>query len=120
LPLTFTQSGSGNSMSFSTNQSLSPNCSAGGTFNEVAASNVFDVSITFTGTSCFVTGTFTGLGFESSTDYFSANNSQAGTYLYADVLASANTFVMEIYSACGECRGSDTRPRNIAERGQSH
>jgi len=45
------------------------------------------------------TGTsFSGLGFESDTDYFSYNAGQAGTYLYADFLVpSGGAFVMEIY-----------------------
>ena len=100
LPLTFTPSGTINSMSFTTNAALNPNCSVSGTFTSVGTSNVFDVSMTFTstgGAGCVITGTFTGLGFESSTDYFSLNGSNPETYLYADVLASSNTFVMEIY-----------------------
>jgi hypothetical protein len=97
LPLVFSQSGSNQSMSFTTNSNLSPNCSVTGTFTQVATNNVFDVSMTFTGTDCALTGTFTGLGFESGTDYFNFNNQATGTYLYADILDSTDTFVMEIY-----------------------
>ena len=100
LPLIFTPSGTINSMSFTTNAALDPNCSVSGTFTAVGTNNVFDVSMTFTsigGAGCAITGTFTGLGFESSSDYFSLNNKSAETYLYADVLASSNTFVMEIF-----------------------
>lgn len=100
LPLIFTQSGANNSMAFTTNAALSPDCSVNGAFTEVGTNNVFDVSITFTstgGAGCAMTGTFTGLGFESSSDYFDLNNKSAETYLYADILATTNTFVMEIY-----------------------
>jgi hypothetical protein len=97
LPLTFIQTGSGDSMSFSTNQILNPNCTESGTFTQVGTNNVFDVSTTFTGASCPIAGTFTGIGFESSTDYFGLNGGVPDTYLYANVLASSNTFVMEVY-----------------------
>jgi len=97
LSLTFTPSGTNNSMTFSTNALLNPNCVVTGTFTEVGTNNVFDVSITFTGASCPLTGTFTGLGFESSSDYFAFNGSNQDTYLYADILAGTNTFVMEIF-----------------------
>jgi len=55
--------------------------------------------MTFSGACEFPTGTsFSGLGFESDTDYFSYNAGQAATYLYADVLLpSGGAFVMEIY-----------------------
>ena len=46
---------------------------------------------------CPITGTFTGLGFESSSDYFNLNNGNSDTYLYANILNGADTFVMEIY-----------------------
>jgi hypothetical protein len=95
LPATFTPSGSNNSMSFTT--STIPNCTVSGTFTEVGTSNVFDVSMTFAGTGCAITGTFTGIGFESSSDYFSLNGSNPDTYLYADILASNNTFVVEFF-----------------------
>jgi hypothetical protein len=94
LSLTFTPTGTGNDMSFTTANLAG--CEANGTFTEQSASNVFDVSITFVPT-CPITGTFTGLGFESSSDYFGLNNGNADTYLYADILDSSNTFVMEIY-----------------------
>ena len=73
--------------------------SVAGTFTQVGTSNVFDVSMTFSGACEFPTGTsFSGLGFESDTDYFSYNAGQAATYLYADVLLpSGGAFVMEIY-----------------------
>ena len=99
LPLTFAASGTGNSMSFS---GSNVTCSLTGTFTQVATANVFDVSMTFStvleGPPCALTGTFTGIGFESSSDYFGINgNAPNDTYLYADILASTNTFVMEIY-----------------------
>ena len=97
-PLAFTQaSGSSQSMNFSTSGVAS--CDLAGTFTQVGTSNVFDVSMTFSGACEFPTGTsFTGLGFESDVDYFSYNAGQAGMYLYADVvLTSGGAFVMEIY-----------------------
>jgi hypothetical protein len=99
LDLTFTATGTGDSMSFtSTNNNT---CSVTGTFTQVGTANVFDVSMTFTSTGgggCALTGTFSGLGFEGNSDYFDFNgNNPADTYLYADILASGNTFVMEIF-----------------------
>lgn len=94
LALTFTPSGTGNSMSFATTNLAG--CEASGTFTEPGTSNVFDVSITFMPT-CPITGTFTGLGFESSSDYFNLNGGNADTYLYANIVDGASTFVMEIY-----------------------
>lgn len=99
LSLTFSASGTGASMSFTSNNNLI--CNVTGTFTQVGTSNVFDVSVTFTSTGspgCALTGTFSGLGFESSSDYFFFNgNNTADTYLYADILDSTNTFVMEIF-----------------------
>jgi hypothetical protein len=101
LPLTFSPTGTGAGMSFTTNSVTSPNCTVTGTYTQEGTNNVFDVSITFTpaGTTpnCALTGTYTGLGFESSADYFNINGGNADTYLYADILASTNTFVMEIF-----------------------
>jgi hypothetical protein len=64
-PLAFTQvSGDGQSMSFTTSGVAT--CSVAGTFTQVGTSNVFDVSMTFSGACEFPTGTsFSGLGFES-------------------------------------------------------
>lgn len=94
LSLTFTPTGTGNDMSFTTSNLAG--CEANGTFTEQSTSNVFDVSITLMPT-CPITGTFTGLGFESNSDYFGLNSGNSDTYLYADVLDTSNTFVMEIY-----------------------
>jgi hypothetical protein len=62
LPLTFTPSGSDNSMNFTTTNLAG--CEANGTFTQQGTNNVFDVSITFT-PGCPITGTFSGIGFES-------------------------------------------------------
>ena len=66
----------------------------------IATLNVFDVSLTFSGTGCPTptTTAITGLGFESSSDYFSYNFSSPGAYLYADMLDPAGAFVLEIYT----------------------
>lgn len=94
LSLTFAPSGTDSSMSFTTTNLAG--CEANGTFTQQSSSNVFDVSITFM-PGCPITGTFTGIGFESSSDYFSLNNGNSDTYLYADILNGADTFVMEFY-----------------------
>lgn len=98
LPLTFAASGTGDSMSF-TGSTL--NCSVTGTFTQVRTANVFDVSVTFSnngGNSCGLRNNFTGIGFESNSDYFGFHgNDSSDTYLYADIQASSNTFVMEIF-----------------------
>lgn len=70
-----------------------------GTFTQEGSNNVFDVTMTITGTGCPMgqaPGTVTGLGFESNSDYFDLNGFQPSTYLYADLLGSA-PFVIEIY-----------------------
>jgi hypothetical protein len=85
------------SMSFSGIQTGS-SCSLSGTFTQVGTSNVFDVSVTFPASGCPVSGAITGLGFESNTDYFDLNGTAAGTYLYADLLASSGPFVIEIFT----------------------
>ena len=100
-PFTFTPTavGTNSNMSFTTSAALSPTCTVSGTFTQVTTANVFNVSITFAGTTCALTGTFTGLGFESSTDYFglTTTGTAVGPFLYADILASSNTFVMEFW-----------------------
>jgi hypothetical protein len=105
LVLTFSQSGSNDSMSFTTTNLAG--CEASGTFTQQGTTDVFDVSITYQA-GCPIVGTFTGIGFESDTDYFNFNGNLAGTYLYADILANANTFVLEIFSGCAECKAGKT------------
>jgi len=112
LSLTFSQNGSNNSMNFTTTNLAG--CEAGGLFTEQGTTNLFDVSITFQ-PGCPISGTFTGIGFESDTDYFGLNGNLAGTYLYADILASTNTFVLEIFSPCGECKA--TKAPSPSQRG---
>ncbi len=93
--MAFTPSGSGQSMSFTGSNNVG--CDISGTFTQEGTHNVFDVSMNITGTvDCPVTGTMTGLGFESDSDYFNMNGRQPGTYLYADMMGST-PFVMEIY-----------------------
>lgn len=114
LVLSFTQSGSNSSMSFTTTNLAG--CEANGTFTEQGTTDVFDVSITYQA-GCPIVGTFTGIGIESDTDYFGLNGNLAGTYLYADILANTNTFVLEIFSGCGECKATEmpSRPRGRAK-----
>jgi hypothetical protein len=76
-------------------------CDINGTFNQeggnAANLNVFDVSITF-GAGCPFSNV-TGLGFESSSDYFTMNGSASGTYLYA--VPSGSASVLEIFKPAG-------------------
>ena len=117
LTLSFTPSGAHNSMSF--NSTNLAGCEANGTFTEQGTTDVFDVSITYQ-PGCPITGTFTGIGFESDTDYFSLNGNAVGTYLYADILDSANTAVIEFFSGCGDCRAGKVAaaPRNKTKPAQ--
>jgi hypothetical protein len=94
LTLTFTP-GTGASMSFSGTDTLS--CTVSGTFTQVGTSNVFDVTYNYAGAAPCVAATSTGIGFESTTDYFDMNSGAAGTYLYADILSSSGPFVLEIF-----------------------
>jgi hypothetical protein len=95
LQLTFSPSGPNSSMSFTGTDGF--NCTVSGTFTEQGTSNVFDVSMTDSGTGCPGSGTMTGIGFESDTDYFTFNGGAAGTYLYADLLATNGPFAIEIF-----------------------
>jgi len=93
--LTFAPTGSNASMNFSGSNTL---CDINGTFTQEGGNastlNVFDVSITYTtGIGCPVSGS--GIGFESSSDYFNINGGAQGTYLYA--APSNNAFVLEIF-----------------------
>ena len=92
-------SGSGNSMSF-TGAGLLPSgatCNINGTFNQEGGNsanlNVFDTSITF-GEGCPFTSV-SGLGFESTSDYFGLNGNAQGAYLYA--ASSSSAAVLEIF-----------------------
>jgi len=98
FPLVFTPTSSGSNQSMSFVTSGTATCSVSGSFTQVGTANVFDVSMTFSGVCPVSSGTqLSGLGFESSTDYFNDNAGQAGTYLYADALASTGPFAMEIF-----------------------
>jgi hypothetical protein len=96
--LTFTPTGAGSSMSFSGSDGAS--CDVSGTFGQeggnVSNINVFDSSMTFSGTCPDTgTGTVTGLGSESGTDYFLINGGMAETYLYS--ASSTSALVFEIF-----------------------
>jgi hypothetical protein len=103
LNLTFTPGPSNSSMTFTGSNGFS--CDVSGSFTQevggnVASVNVFDISMTFSGTGCPTptTSAMTGLGFESSSDYFNFNPGGApGTYLYADMLDPAGPFAIEIF-----------------------
>ena len=93
--ITLTPTGTGNSMNF-TGTNLA--CNISGTFNQEGSStanlNVFDVTVTSAEGCPF--DNFTGIGFESSTDYFGMNGGAAGTYLYA-VSAVNGAVALEIF-----------------------
>ncbi len=90
-------SGTGNIADLTLSGTNGLDCSLTGTFKQEGSTaqnlNVFDVSLTFTGTTCPVTGTITGLGFESSVDYYNFTYfPPTGTFLYAMSADSANVF----------------------------
>jgi len=93
--ITLTPTGNNNSMSFT---GTSATCNINGTFNQEGSStanlNVFDVTVTSVEGCPF--DNFTGIGFESSSDYFGMNGGAAGTYLYAASAVNGAT-VLEIF-----------------------
>jgi len=96
LNLTFTQTTPGSSMNFTGSDANS--CTITGNFTQQGTSNVFDVSYTVSGAGAKCTAsTSNGIGFESNTDYLSANGGQSPVYLYADIVASSGAFVVEVY-----------------------
>jgi len=119
--LTFTSSGSNSSMSFTGTSGIT--CLVSGTFTQeggtVSTLNVFDVSMTFSGTNCPTptTSAITGLGFESSSDYFGFNFSNPATYLYADMLDPAGAFPIEIYPQAVGAASPSTHALSPERRG---
>ncbi len=103
--LSFTPSGTGNSMTFAGSGQIVGGslCNISGTFNQqgttAANLNVFDISITSSDAGCPIGGTATGIGFESSSDYFAMHGNAAGTYFYAALSNSASVF--EIFKPGG-------------------
>jgi hypothetical protein len=57
-------------------------CALSGTLTQEGNLNVFDVSITYTGSCPPGPIPRTGVGFESNSDYFQLNGGAAGTYFY--------------------------------------
>jgi hypothetical protein len=99
--IVFSSTGSGSSMSFN-GFGTAPDgsaCYMSGTFNQEGGSgtdlNVFDVSITSLDGGCPLEASVTGLGFESSSDYFNLNGNAPGTYFYA--IPSNSAAVLEIF-----------------------
>jgi len=94
LLLDFTPT-TGNNMNFANDPSS--NCTTSGTLTQEGSNNVFDFSVTFSGTAegCPTPQTVTGLAFESSSDIFVVNGNLAGTYLYA--VSSTSAVVLEIF-----------------------
>jgi hypothetical protein len=94
--LTFAASGNGNTMNFFGGNGAT--CTVSGTFSQegsnVSNLNVFDVTMTFTGVGC-PDASGNGVGFESSTDYFTLNANAPGTYLYS--VSSSAALVFEIF-----------------------
>jgi len=96
LSLTFTPTGTGVGMTF-TGIDITTNCTVSGAFTQQGTSNVFDIAYNIAASGTCTASTFKGIGFESSTDYFTVNGNQAGTYLYADIQTSSGAFALEIY-----------------------
>ncbi|HVI08394.1 MAG TPA: hypothetical protein VND65_08885 [Candidatus Binatia bacterium] len=92
-------SGDNNGMDFTgaAIQNNGATCSISGSFNQESGNfanlNVFDATVNFG--DCVSFSNFTGLGFESSSDYFNLNGNAAGTYLYA--ISSNSATVLEIF-----------------------
>jgi hypothetical protein len=90
-------SGTGNTANMTLSGTDGLNCNVTGTFtqegSDAANLNVFDTSITFTGTGCPAMGTLTGLGFEGSEDFIGFDNNP-GPFLYA--VSSSSAEVIEI------------------------
>jgi hypothetical protein len=92
--LTLTFSGTTTSMSFT--GTSGGGCTINGTFTEETVSNVYDVTLAYSGGGT-CTGTFTGSGFESSADLLSVNlGGPAGTYLYGMMTSTSSGFVFEV------------------------
>jgi hypothetical protein len=89
-------------------------CSFSGTMTEEATSNVYDVSVVLSSSNCgmsgYTTGTYTGTGFESSSDLLDVNDNAAGTYAYVIITSYSQPFVLEILpSGCDDCAASHRR-----------
>ena len=102
----------GNNMTFSGDDSLG--CTISGTLTQVADSNVFDASYSYSGGEGCTASTSTGIAFESDTDYFDFNGSATSTYLYMDLLNSAGPFVVEMFPGCGACDHAKAIPRHTS------
>jgi len=94
----------GNNMTFTGSDTFG--CTVSGSFTQVASSNVFDVSYTYSGGDSCAASTSTGIGFESSSDYFGFDGDAATTYFYADILATSGPFVLEFFPECADCDGA--------------
>jgi hypothetical protein len=92
-------SGTTSSMAFTGTEDVQ-NCSVNGTFVEEAVSNVYDVTINFSGTNCTYASSYTGSGFESSSDLLDVNDGGAGVYLYG-MITSGTPFVFEVLPGGG-------------------
>jgi len=90
-------SGTGNSADMTLSGTDGFDCNLSGTFTQEGSNaanlNVFDVSLTLTGTTCQVTGTIKGLGFESPADYLNFHPyPPTGNFLSAMSANSADVF----------------------------
>ncbi len=99
--IVFSSTGSGSSMSFN-GFGTAPDgstCNMSGTFTQEGGSgtdlNVFDISVASLDGGCPLGATVTGVGFESSSDYFNLNGNATGTYFYA--IPSNSAAVFEIF-----------------------
>lgn len=112
LPLTFTPT-TGNNMTFANNGGT---CTVSGTLTQEGSNNIFDFSITFTGTvaGCPNPGTVTGLAFESNSDIFALNGSAPGTYMYA--VSSTSAIVFEVFKLAVDREVETQSPHSFAAK----
>jgi len=87
-------------------------CTFNGTFTEEGAANIYDVTFNVAGTGC-TASSYTGFGFESSSDLLTADNNATGTYLYGTLTSSTNPFVVEIIPSGGRIDHSARQLRGV-------
>jgi len=102
LILTF--SGTSTAMTFTGTDGA--NCTFNGAFNEEAVSNVYDVTLAVSGAAC-TAASYTGSGFESSSDLLDANSGATGVYLYGMMTSASTAFVFEVVPGGGDAAYRD-------------
>jgi hypothetical protein len=101
--LDLTLGGTAGNITFSGNDSQ---CNISGAFTQEGTNNLYSVTFNVSGNGESCSGNFTGVGFESDSDLFDADDNATGTYLYGTLISSSGSFVVEI-----EPSGSDAAHR---------